>query len=517
MEMIEDETAQVILIGGFLIAIGVVSAILMLNNISYSQTITSQNGDSGDFGPLEFADSTERAVSEAMTGNGSDPDGARDHFEAYIQSYSDRANEVVSEEGVSTGTDIPAPIPDLTEVWMAGQRSTGNFTNATGGDRWIMAEDISTNYKTEFELDVDEMNSTSGEFVMNATEDTDFDGLSNPLLSKDGWRLTMNITASNELILNMTDVDAASGLEFSTDSDEEPVSVSGNETVVVDVLNETVNGAGSAFPDGTSVTPRDAQGFIFDDASNGIGTYDFRFNESASFTDSNGPCNAGPPCRSADGTEKHIVGVVHNITSNAVELDYVSRSTSYSKKIGGMVLDADDVNLNEIENVDGAASFNIEILADNSPVEEGTSDVLEIRYEVENTGTVNDTQEIFLKIPGADSNPNNIINGSENSAGTGGVLVEPGATNSRISDGGSIVGTNGINNVTWGDNSGIPSGKNGTYTAYVYSENTTTGERTVDTTQISVDKSSGPGIPDGPVGFAHPSPVLEALAGVTQR
>ena len=499
MEMIEDETAQVILIGGFLIAIGVVSAILMLNNISYSQTITSQNGDSGDFGPLEFADSTERAVSEAMTGNGTTPGNASTEFEEYLKSYSDRANEVVSEEGVSTKVP-PPPSGEINEAWMVGQRRTGNFTNATGGNRWIMAEHIDPDehLKAEFELNVSEMASTTGEFTLNATEDTNF----NPPFDN-GWNLTAKIDGSpEELSLNLTDFTGASPVEYS-----DSTVVSGN--VTVNILNKTVDGSSSGFPDpGPGFDTREADGFRFEDASNGIGTYDFRFKGGFDrFVNSNGPCKHpdGPPngaCRSADGTEKHIVGVVHNITSNAVELDYVSRSTSYSKKIGGMVLDADDVNLNEIENVDGAASFNIEILADNSPEEE-SSGTLQIEYRVENTGTVNGTQDIELRIPGANSDIDNSTD----------VLVEN--NDFRVSTGPTL-GGNVIENVTWQPDAG----KNGTYTAYVYSQNSTTGERTEDAIQVSVDKSSpsgAPGIPDGPVGFALPSPVLETLAGVTQR
>jgi hypothetical protein len=297
----------------------------------------------------------------------------------------------------------------------------------------------------------------------------------------------MNISTSNQLTLNLTEVDSAGNLDFS-DTDETIVNVGGEETVTVDVFDGTVDGSGSDFPSVSSVNTSQAGGFRFEKASNGIGTYDFRFDDSATFRNGGrGPCDHPDQseCRGVDSTEKHAVGVVHNITSNAVELDYVSRSTSYSKKIGNMTLDADDVNLNEIVKVDNASYFDVNITGDNSPVAEGSN--IQINYEVTNTGTQTDTQNVTLEIPKGDIKDGNDVTLSPS---------DPPAT-----------GT-----LSWSTSTG----DNGTYTAYLISNESLD----VDTTQISVDKSSpsgAPGIPDGPVGFALPSPVLETLAGVTQR
>jgi hypothetical protein len=490
MAGIDNDKAQVILVGGFLIAIGVLSAILMLNSISYSQTIASQNGNAGDFGPIEFSDSAEVAVSEAMTGNGTDPSNATVEFEAYIQSYSDGANEMLSDEAVSASASVPSLSLDTTEAWMVGQRRSANFQNATGEDRWIMLEDISSGdtLEAEFELNVSEMEST-GEFTLNATEENnfapDFDV---------GWNLTAEITSPpTELTLTLTDFTGGS-----PDVDSVTTDITGNETVTIDVLDETVNGEGSGFPDGTSINTEDAQGFRFEDGSNGIGTYDFRFDGVAvvksnfgtggtSTGEPRGPCAGdGPPCRTVDGTEKHIVGVVHSIASDAVELDYVGRSTSYSKTIGGMVLDADDVNLEEIRNVDNASYFDVEITNNPNPAEEGSGSI-DVDYRVTNTGTQTDTQNVTLEIPKG-----------EVRAWTGDLT---------LSDSGIDTGT-----LSWSPDPNT----NGSYTAYLISNES----RAVDTTQVSVDKdtpSGAPGIPDGPVGFALPSPVFETLAGVTQR
>jgi hypothetical protein len=514
MEMIEDETAQVILIGGFLIAIGVVSAILMLNNISYSQTITSQNGDSGDFGPLEFADSTERAVSEAMTGNGTTPGNASTEFEEYLKSYSDRANEVVSEEGVSAGASTQ-PTTDINEAWMVGQRANGNFQNATGENEWIMIEDIPSpedenNIRGRFELNVSGMSSPDPDpFVLRATNEDNFATLSTVPTSASGFdayelKMEINETVGGDNFLNLTmhalrnNSVITSGLDVVSD-DKKEINVTGDETVTVDVFDETVNGDTSKFPQptGPSVDTDNVDGFKFKNGSDGVGMYDFRFDGSPTGVDESnfgtggtstgeprGPCAGdGPPCRTVDGTEKHIVGVVHSITGDPIELNYVSRSTSYSKKIGGMVLDADDVNLNEIKNVDNASYFDVEITNNPSPVEEGTSSI-DVGYDITNTGTLAGTQNVTLKING------------KTRAWTGDLSLD-GVGGSDPDD---------TDTLSWSNPS-----PNGTYTAYLISENTT------DTVQVSVDKSSGPGIPDGPVGFALPSPVLETLAGVTQR
>lgn len=474
MAGIDNDKAQVILVGGFLIAIGVLSAILMLNSISYSQTIASQNGNAGDFGPIEFSDSAEVAVSEAMTGNGTDPSNATVEFEEYIKSYSDRANEVLLEEGVSAEASVPNPPGDTTESWMVGQRGNGTFQNATGGEQWIMAEQISRNDRLTFNLSVKDMPLNQG-FVLNATKSGDFSGGLLGLFD-DGWTLEMNKTATGEITLESSDYTSLPVPESETVGD----------FAEVDLLNETVDGSPNAAL--SNIDASGADGFRFEEASNGIGTYDFRFDDStADFTNSLGPCNNGQPCRTVDSTEKHIVGVVHNITSNAVELDYVGRSTSYSRTIGGMVLDADDVNLGEIRNVDNASYFDVNITGDNAPVEEGGGTDIQVNYEVENTGTQTDTQNVTLEIPKGNVRDGNDVTRSP---------TDPPAT-----------GT-----LSWTTSSG----DNGSYTAYVISNKS----GSVDTTQVSVDKdtpSGAPGIPDGPVGFALPSPVFETLAGVTQR
>ena len=522
MERIDRRKAQVILIGGFLIAIGVLSAVLILNDISFSQTIASQNGNSADFGPTEFADDTEIAVSEAMTGNGTTPSNASDQFEEYLRSYSDSADEVLSDTAVTVDTSVDTT--ELTEAWMVGQRRKGEFTNATGEENWIMAENIepskNENIRGRFTFNVSGMNESAPDpdpFVLNATEEGTFDSLVPLTGTGQGWNLTakINDTGSDQFLrLNMTEYEASlSGISIN-DRDEESYRVTSKSNVTVDIFDQTVDGDSSDFPDGTGVNPREANGFRFESGSEANGTYEFRFNgslEKSDFDSStggpNGPCSypvseGGPTCRSADGTEKHIVGVVHNTTDDAVELEYSGRSTSYSKGIDAMTLDADDVDLNRTVNVDGGSYFDVSVVADNAPVVEDIGTVLEIEYNVENTGTESGTQDIILDIPGA--NPSNINNN------TGLPLTAGGSFNSDFSG----------DNVTWDPDPGT----NGTYTATVYSENSTTGERNVDTTQISVDKNtpsgSAPAIPDGPVGFALPSWTFEAVAetaGVTQR
>jgi len=476
MARIDDERAQVILIGGFLIAIGVVSAILMLNGISYSQTIASQNANAGEFGPVEFSDSAERAVSEAMTGNGTTPGNAEEEFKKYIQSYSKGADDLLSDKAVSADASVPSPSLDTTEAWMVGQRQKATFQNATGEDRWIMVEDIDENYRQRFNLSVNDMPLNQG-FVLNATQDDDFSGGLFGLFNE-GWRLEINRTATDELTLESEDY-LASG-SVNTAQETETV----GDFAEIDLLNESVDGKDNAAL--TNIDASDADGFRFEEASNGIGTYEFRFNDiTVDFSNSIGPCSNGPPpCRTVDGTEKHIVGVVHNITSDAVELDYVGRSTSYSKNIGNMTLDADDVNLGEIRKVDNGSYFDVNITGDNAPEDEG--DPINIDYEVENTGTETNTENITLEIPKGNVEDFNVLS------------VNAGDTEDPVAD------------LTWNTDPG----DNGTYTAYLISNES----RAVDTTRISVDKSGGaPGIPDGPVGFALPSLGPETLAGVVQR
>ncbi|MDZ7687356.1 MAG: hypothetical protein U5J64_01310 [Halobacteriales archaeon] len=397
MENIDSDKAQVILIGGFLIAIGILGAVLIFNNIGFSQTIATQNGNSDDFGSIEFSDDAERVVAEAMKGNGSDPSGAGDHFDAYIESYSDGVNDVVSDKGVSAEVTPPSST-DITEAWMVGQRRTGDF-NATGEtEQWIMAETIGDNYKTEFELNVSDMKG-EGVFTLNATESGSFPGTTGPL-NGPGWTLTMEIDNNDRLTLRLTEIQS-DGSEGGTDSVNN-LDISGNDTLEVDVLKGEVEDNPGNFPSVAGVNTEDAEGFRFEDGGNGFGTYDFRFDGSFNtFSNSDGPCkhSSGDVCRSADGTEKHVVGVIHEVTAGAVDLSYVGRSTSYSKSVPSesMVLDAEDVNFEQIKNVDGAAYFDITDISYNGPVEEDGSNDIEVDFKVENTGNQDGTQNVTLR------------------------------------------------------------------------------------------------------------------------
>lgn len=528
---VKDERAQIILIGAFLIAIGVLAALLIINDIGFSQTIAKQDGGEDGFESLEFSNSADRAVSEAMTGNGTTPSNASVRFEKYIDSYSNETNDAFLTGAASA--DVTPDTSKINTAWMVGQRDNGTFKNARGDNEWIMVENIPSpddNIRGRFELNVSDMRDTNPKpLFLNGTEEGTFNSLTT-LLDPKAWTLKMRINDSTGdpiLNLNMTareNVTLASGLEV-TDFDQEKTNIAGNDTVTVDVFNQTVNGDSSGFPsgtnytDGSDVNPDESDGFKFDNASKGEGTYEFRFDSdvtktelnSSSTGDPKGPCTHpnGPPCRSVDGTEKHIVGVVHNVTAGAADLEYTSRSTSYESTVGGMTLDAGDVNLNQIENVDGAASFNIEILKTTSPGQEEDSggsggEGIEIVYKVENTGTQEGKQDVNLTVPGANPNPNRIEN----------------ATDVVVSANSQIRSDNTNDNVSWGaaPNPAPEFGKNGTYTAFVVSENSTTGEKTVDSTVISVDKNKGgtrePGIPNSPVGFALPSwvPMVEAAA-----
>jgi len=527
---IRDERAQIILIGAFLIAIGVISALLIVNDIGFSQTIATQDGGEEGFESLEFEAGVEQAVSEAMEGNGTTPQNASIQFEKYLRGYSNETNEALQAGGIRS--NVEPDTSNLTTAWMVGQRSNGTFVNATGETEWIMVENVeqskNENIRGRFDLNVSDMSPIAGNanpFVLEATEDTNFenlntsDGLGNQ--GNVGWNLSVKINETiggdNFLRLNLTEFEIvnspAVGNITVIDENETVIDVTGQETVRVDIFNETVDGNSSDFPDFTpGREATDADGFKLSRASNGEGTYEFRFN--ASLTDSgspfstsstpNGPCDHpdGPPCRSADGTEKHIVGVVHNVTGTVADIEYISRSTSYENTIGtagGTTLDAEDVNLNQIENVDGNASFNLEILKTTSPGQEQSSsgsggEGIEIVYKVENTGTEKGKQNVNLTIPGVDAN--NVENAT----------IEVDARSQKRSD--NFVPNK---NVSWGEspNPAPEFGKNGTYTAFVVSENTTTGERTVNSTVISVDKNKGgtrePAIPDSPVGFALPS------------
>ena len=506
---ISDERAQVILVGAFLIAIGVLSALLVINDIGFSQTIATQDGGEDGFESLEISAGTERAVSEAMTGNGTTPSNASVEFEEYLESYSDQTNQALLSGAARA--NVEPDTSNLTTAWMVGQRKNGTFVNAKGDEEWIMVEEIPSpsddNIRGRFELNVSAMSTNPDPFVLKATNEGDFDTLSTVPTSTSGFdayelKMEINETVGGDNFLNLTmealrnDTATISGLEMVSD-DKSEINVTGDETVTVDVFDETVNEDSSKFPQptGPSVDTDNVDGFKFKNGSDGVGTYDFRFDgsptgvgesnfESPSTGEPRGPCAAGgPPCRTVDGTEKHIVGVVHSITGDPIELNYVSRSTSYSKKLGGMVLDADDVNLNEIKNVDNASYFDVEITNNPSPVDEGTSSI-DVDYEITNTGTLAGTQNVTLKING------------KTRAWTGDLSLD-GVGGSDPDDTGTLA---------WSSPS-----PNGTYTAYLISENTT------DTVQVSVDKSSAPGIPDGPVGFALPSLGLETFVGVAQR
>jgi hypothetical protein len=373
--------AQVIILAGFLLAIGVIAVTLVLNGLIFSQDVASRDDGVPEREVIQFRNSVNETLQEAVTNNGTySPDVAEMEYERFLNEYEEQVNEQLLRRQAEVVFEESPSSHDKTVAWAVGQRGVGEYTNTTGGAEWVVAEDISDVYRLDFNVS---MSSVGGaETLMNFST-----GVTNigPIVTiNNGWELDLRETGSGNLEVEADGYgfETGNGISFTVVPD------SGHATFS---LWEEVEGEFSDPPSAAR----------FEDGDEIEGSYEFRFDDGATDV---GPCTA--PCRNSDDStppQKYAVGVVHKAKDIAFE--YANRRVTYNETLT-VTAKQDEINAGfgggsgsgGSGSVSGDSSFAVTITGSNSPVEAG--DTVEVKATVENTGTEDGTKDIELMIEG---------------------------------------------------------------------------------------------------------------------
>lgn len=351
MEQVRDRNkGQLLLIGGFLVATVIIGVAVTVNGLDFTQSRSLESGVD-ETEPVRVLETTEEALTKAMSGTGGTPSDAKDSYESYIESYEASVRNASIKDGavfsLSSGTPKSA--------WSVGQRKNSTFTNATGENDWVLVEDVSSVYSLRFNVSMSSV--ATNDYRMNvSTTDTSI----TPTGSiSGGWYMEVSESVGD------LEID---GTGYGSES------------------------APASLP--KTVTPEDgyaefeistgAEAIRYENADTVGGKYDLRFDDTA---DVSGPCSSAP-CKGGDSLSKYAVGVVNGVQD--VTVGYTDRNLRYNQTIDSLELGFGEANLNTTD-VYGTDYLNVRITSNNSPVNAG--DPIDIGYEVENTGDEDSTGE----------------------------------------------------------------------------------------------------------------------------
>lgn len=346
MEQVRDRNkGQLLLIGGFLVATVIIGVAVTVNGLDFTQSRSLESGVD-ETEPIRVLETTEEALTKAMSGTGGTPSDAKDSYENYTESYEASVRNASINDGavfsLSSGTPESA--------WSVGQRKNSTFTNATGENDWVLVEDVSSVYSLRFNVSMSSVTTNTTTYRMNvSTTDTSI----TPTGSiSGGWYMEVS-ESGGDLEIYGTGYGAGSA----------PAS-----------LPKTVTPE-NGYAEFEISTGADA--IRYENADTVGGKYDLRFGDT---TDVSGPCSP-PPCKGGDSLSKYAVGVVSGVQD--VTVGYTDRNLRYNQTIDSLELGFGEANLNTTD-VYGTDYLNVRITSNNSPVNAG--DPIDIGYEVENTG-----------------------------------------------------------------------------------------------------------------------------------
>ncbi|TQD28244.1 hypothetical protein [Methanolobus vulcani] len=133
-----DDSAQLLLIAGFAVGVGIVVITIMLNNVIYASNIASESSiDTSRYDMANAVQMTTEACEDAYQysiTNGSHSSIDNDAFEQYMENYTDKVSQNFG-------------IAGLTFSCQNYNTSTAHFTHsglADGEDDWTVVENINT-------------------------------------------------------------------------------------------------------------------------------------------------------------------------------------------------------------------------------------------------------------------------------------------------------------------------------------------------------------------------------------
>lgn len=297
-EVSRDDRAQMIIIGGLIIALGLVAVATILNGLIFSQNLASRGNQLNDDMVVEIKEVTTNESAEAIRyTNKHDPDktpgDAEDMYDAYFVNYSIAVQNLTATRQVHTSFDRSP-----NGVWEVAQNQSLDFTDASGSADWGLttAQDADTVYRMNF---TDVSHPGSSNFTVTV----------DPLTGND-WE--MNLTSSEVVVTDGTTTN-----EFSV-----------SYPITVEVMNGSGSINGSSF-DLLSDHIRNQEDYqiSFEGGDQVQGKYFVRFDPNTVSIAGSGPCSTGASstCASSSG---RIAGVVHNAS---IDVNYFDAKVNYTE------------------------------------------------------------------------------------------------------------------------------------------------------------------------------------------
>lgn len=287
-----DDSAQMIIIGGFIIAIGLVAVATILNGLIFSQNLASRGSQVHDDLILEIKEVTTNESIQAIRYTNKH-DINKEPLEAESMYGKHMVNYTRAVRNLSLHTQAYLAVnEDPNGVWDLVQNQSENFTDSGGMSDWDLTQsDVETTYRLNL---TDVSHTGGGDFTVRVVD---------PLSVDDVWR--MNLTSSS--------VEVTDGASTKTYSVSYPITV------------EVMNGSGSI--DGSNAdllsdairNENNPYKIRFEGGNNVEGKYYVRVGP-RTIGLGTGPCSTGlnPTCVTSDG---RVVGVVHNASVEIVYFD----------------------------------------------------------------------------------------------------------------------------------------------------------------------------------------------------
>ena len=253
----DRDRAQVMLVAAFSLAVAFVALSVVINGAIFTQNLATRGDTAGGGDALQQRQQAEQMVGDLLEHANANYSGTTDTAREFRSAISDLSNASSYQQSVS-GRAVDYEYVGASNGTRLYQDSPGDFTNASAGNNWTVAENVDNTRRFDINVtDTGELEDPGDKPLTVDLTDTS---------SGDTWRLSL---AENGGTLNLTTTYAdGSGGVSSTCTTPDP---SSNEVTINVTAGLFAGQSCEALAFGRNVSG----------GANELGTYDIRFNNTA--------------------------------------------------------------------------------------------------------------------------------------------------------------------------------------------------------------------------------------------
>jgi len=335
MEDVRDRgSGQLIIIAGFLVAVGIVVVTTSLNTVIFAQDLATRD-DSNDYSDLveisevtnETAENGLEPTNEVALNDTLGKDGVEERYEWYMQNYTDG----VQEAAATRGKYVNVSVESMNTTWRIVQNESGKFDNKDSEETYgipdlgtcpfgpTVCSNTDINAPPTGELDEFYMLKFNITGISASPSDpVEINGTDTSTVYS-GWRMEMWEDGGDVRI------------DFQRSATGCPTDVTRSPPVTIEVVNGSVNGSDM---DTCWVPTTDGVGVV--NGNDTEGTYEMRFERplfDPEFTNVESGCTNTPgdfPCTSPDND----INIVGGILGAEYEMEFVSPRMEHNETVG---------------------------------------------------------------------------------------------------------------------------------------------------------------------------------------